>query len=275
MTPLWARTLVAAERGVARVARGAAIVRDEILFAWLSPAERDALTVETYRRFASFAADGPLFSDALLDWERRLVESPHFPKGGRVLVGGTGAGREMLALAALGYEVAGFDPSEPLVEKGKAKLHDPSSVVVASYEDVVRAVEHSAGPLASLARAAPFDALIIGFGSLSHVTRAERRIAVLNALRRLAPKAPVILSYYILSASKGQSSERRARLRRLFARIGARYAAEPSDAFSYDFGFVARLTPAMIETEAAAAGYQIAIAGETPFGHALLVPLRS
>src|SRR6266542_1612341 len=50
----------------------------------------------------------------LLPWERALLDRVIRP-GGRVLVIGSGTGREVIALAERGQEVIGIDPSGPAV----------------------------------------------------------------------------------------------------------------------------------------------------------------
>lgn len=122
-------------------------------------------------------------------WEQSIVGEFFPPPPARVLVGACGGGREMVALATLGYEVAGFDPAPSLVDLARSQISAPSllSVEVASYEDLI--AQHGAPPTA------PYNALILGWGSLSHLSDPHTRRALLLKARELCPEGPILLSW--------------------------------------------------------------------------------
>ncbi|MEP6690777.1 MAG: hypothetical protein ABJD07_06440 [Gemmatimonadaceae bacterium] len=271
--PFWARALLGADKIVQRGASAMAAARDEMLLAWLSPEGRDALTSRIYARTTTYAPGGVAYEGGLVEWEMRAVTENPFPRAGRVLVGAAGSGREAVALQALGYDVVAFDSCAPLVARASSAAGDDRGValVVASYADLVDAVDGRGGPLASTVAGAPFDAIVLGWVSLSHVTRERDRVALLAALKRLAPAAPVLVSFAALRRPAPHQPWR-LRVRRLLATLGAPNSVGPTDAFWSHAGFFAILTPEMIRTEVQAAGYDVAYLRETPSPHAMLVP---
>ncbi len=146
------------------------------------------ITVHAYRRTPIFASDAHNLE--LFDWEKAAIHA-FFPKPpGRVLVGGAGGGREMVALANAGYEVAGFDPARELAQT--IPQHVPTERLlgyeICDYAGLI------ANP-ASLSAFAPYDAVILGWGSLAHVADAATHRKLLEKLRELCPRGPVLLSW--------------------------------------------------------------------------------
>ena len=92
-------------------------IRDELLLAWIPPAERVALTAALYAGQSTYLPGGPRFEGGLFAWEERALEA--FPRSGRVLLGAAGAGRELGALVARGFEVVAFDPCQPFVDAAR------------------------------------------------------------------------------------------------------------------------------------------------------------
>src|SRR5262249_22445928 len=151
-----------------------------------------ALTAFVYADQRTYLPGGARFQGGLFGWERRALDAPVFPRSGRVLIGAAGAGRELCALVERGFSVVAFDPCAPFADAArKAAPRDGATVVQASYEDLVDAVEGRGGPLELLRAEPPFDAVVLGWGSFSHVMPASARLALLRALRVLAPRGPV------------------------------------------------------------------------------------
>ena len=274
--PLWVRGVLAVDRAFERVGNVVG-VRDEALLALVPPEERGALTAAMYAELPSYLPGGSRFRTDLFGWEERVLASPEFPRAGRILLGGAGPGRELAALVERGFEVVAFDPCLPFTEAARSLVpRDRAEVVCASYDDLVAAVAGRGGPLGPSVARAPFDAIVLGWGSLSHVMPAASRLELFRALRRLAPRAPVLASFLLVSdpAHLGPGKQRfRDGLRRAFATLGAPGRSEKNDHFLARAGFFSYLTPGEVARLAKDSGYEVSILDESPYPHALLVPV--
>ncbi len=93
----------------------------------------------------------------------------------------------MLPLAAMGYDVVGFDPSPPLVDFGNHLLTatgTAGTLLHSRASDVPEGLE------------GPFDAVHFGWGGISHVRWRGTRVAMLRSVRALcADGAPMLISF--------------------------------------------------------------------------------
>jgi hypothetical protein len=267
---LWVRGLLGFGRAASAAEQVLTIVRDELLCACLAPARRDELTAWLYARQPGFASGGNSFRHGLQDWERSLLTSPEFPRAGRILLGGAGGGREIVEFAKRGYQVVAFEPSS-LVESAVAVGASLPGVVVvrAAYVDLIRAVEAGDGPLAT-AIAGQFDVIVLGWCSFSHITTDAERIALLRAIRRLAPAAPIVLSF----VSDASVSGRGERVRRIVQAALRPVGAQPGSRlrFSPQFGFMHPFSVAEISALAEAVDCGVADAEHASRGHCVFVP---
>jgi SAM-dependent methyltransferase len=197
----------------------------------LSDAERAQLVQRIFARLDGY---GPA---TLLPWEARWFERDLPPAPARVLIGGCGAGRELAALAAHGYDVHGFEPSARLAHSARQLLGDDARVWTLSYEELL---DEPADP-----SDAPYDAVICGWGSFAHVLDGSTRVRVLGALARLCPRGPLLLSFpFMTDAHAGNAqhwrapAERCGRLVRRWRRLPP-VATEPEE-FLPHAGFVHR-----------------------------------
>jgi hypothetical protein len=265
--------LSALAAGAHRLARVTAAVRDESAIAWTAPSGRARLTSLLFDRAPTYAPGGVMFSLGLLDWERELL-APPFPQRGRLLVGGAGGGREAIALLGRGYDVLAFDAAAELVRLGApAVAASGGALVHATYADVVRAAEGMPTPLGERL-AAPVDGVLLGWGSLSLLVSDDERLALLRALRRLAPNAPVALSFDEPAepdpSESGVARVRRA-LRRFFAGRGAPGYTGERMRYAPWAGILRESTIGEVEAVARAAGFEVAKHGSEP-GRMLLMP---
>lgn len=276
--PRWARALLAADRVASRVASWREAMRDELLLAFIPPEHRSALTAAMYENQHTYRPGGQHFSRGLFSWEARFVESPRFPRKGRILIGAAGAGREMVALLDRGYSVTAFDPCASFIESAAPLVRDkPAKLLCGSYEDLMRATEGERSPLTSLLEEPPFDAVILGWGSLSHVLPSSSRRSLLRALKLVAPNAPVLASFVLRTEdAMGTESKGRARdaLRTLFTLLGAPGTSEVGDYFYLNTGFFSYLTSEELSRIAFEAGYEVVTFDESPYPHAVLQPLQ-
>jgi len=272
--PFWIRVLIQLDRVPRPLARAVATVREEVLLAWVAPSRRDALTLALFNRQSTYAPGGNTFTLGLFDWECELLAHPRMPRHGRVLLGGAGGGRETVALSELGYEVVAFEPAGELLRASASAVGTLPGATTShgSYDDFVRAARGEANPLSTLVTS-HFDVVILGWGSISHVMENADRVAILRAMRFVAPNAPLLLSFdepAVLEKPGGALDRTRRMLRRFFALIGAPGRVREGDRFVAWAGFFRESTAAEIKALARDAGYQVAFIGARP-GRAILV----
>ncbi len=152
----------------------------------LDPASASALTTRAYA--AKDLYTQPWHRElGLFDFEERALRD-HFPDPpASILVPACGGGRELIALAARGYTVVGSDPDPQMVAAARAHLGASATVDVGWLEDLAGDPSLMAGP---------WDAVVVGWGALGHLLEAERRLAVLAALRQRT-EGPVLVSWRI------------------------------------------------------------------------------
>ncbi len=145
--------------------------------------------------------------EALEAWEEEWFRSDLPPSPATLLVGGAGSGREAFRLAEQGYRVVAFDPAPAFVEAGRSAAAGVLSVDfhLGAYEDLLDAASPLAGFLAGVA---PFDGVLLGWGSLTHVPGAGQRADVLRSLRQLAPTGPILASFWMLGGRGGLEAAR-------------------------------------------------------------------
>lgn len=269
--PRWLRATLLLDR----VYRALCAVRAELALALVGPERWRAVVAARYDRCLKAYASARYESQGLFDWERAAVLD-HFPRPpARVLVGGAGAGREMLALAALGYGVAGFDPSPAMLDALRHRLGESgvaAPVALGGYEDLVTAFGFAPAPPEwhALLEAAPYDAVIVGGGSLSYIVEARVREQLLSTLARLCPVGPVLASFLEREPPVGRSLWLAAIVRRLLRLAPGARPPAPGDRLG-EFGFEHAFDAGEIAALAAGAGYDVAHSASEPFPHALLV----
>lgn len=274
--PRWVRAIQKVDRAAWYAFHGFEVVRDELLLAWLDPAQRSAVIEQAYRKQTVYLPGGATFERGLFTWERALLARPEIPAKGRVLLAAAGGGRELKALIERGYEVTAFEPN-PVLREGASAVaaQRPDALVLDGvFADLSEAV-HGRGPLGQLASRAPFDLVVLGWGSITHVLSQPERAQLLSSVRRLAPSAPVITSFFLRPdvGYGGRTEKMRTALRSLFSRMGAPNASlEPGLAYESGGGFVYAYSESEVQVLAHAAGYSVALLESSPFPHALLVP---
>lgn len=179
----------------------------------------------------------------LFPWEAEAVRA-HFGGCRSLLVVGAGGGREVLALADLGFGVDGYECNPALVEYAAGLL------ARRACPGTVRLLPRDAAP----AEGGPYDGIVVGWSAYMLIAGRERRIAFLRALRRLAGEgAPVLLSFW---TRPGDSPRTRivtavgTPLRRLLRRA----PPEPGDDLAPNF--VHRFTGAEVAAELSEAGFR-------------------
>lgn len=275
---MWARALLLFDKGAYQAYRLHEVVRDEILFGFLPPEVRPAITDAAYADLATYLPGGARFESGLFAWEEQALAAPPFPPRGRVLLGASGGGRELSVLAARGYDVVAFEPNARLFEGSLAVARGNPRVEVhrAAYEDLERAAERGDGPLGALRGGPSIDAVILGWGSITHLLDAREHARLLSALARLAPGAPVLVSFYTRPAPAPGSRTARARaLVRAALRLAGSTATHGDElCYASAGGFGYCFSEDELRSLARGAGYEVTAFESEPFGHAVLVPAR-
>ena len=183
----FARRLARAEETVRRLSESGQSILGAALGQALTTAERSALGLALY---ADALERAPLGADPEarpFDWETAWWAEALPPAPASVLIGGAGTGREVRALQAAGYEVHACDPV-PAAAAALAVLLGPGRAACARHEDTSR----WPGP-------ARLDAVIFGWGSLTHVLDADDRRRILQAAAART-HGPILASVWIRDA---------------------------------------------------------------------------
>ena len=197
----------------------------------------------------------------LREWEARIVEEGVQP-GWRVVVTSAGGGREVIALAERGFQVAGYEPNTALVDAGR-RLIAERGLESATLEPSARG-----GFPAAAGRC---DAVVVGWGSYIHIQGRARRVAMLRAAReRLEPGGPLVLSFW-----EGPEGGRYfAVVRGIASAVRALRGLEPPElGDTMRETFVHVFTRADVEGELAEAGFSVAELRGEPYPHAVGVAL--
>lgn len=190
----------------------------------------------------------------LRSWEQDFVDR-YLRPGMRVLVSAAGGGREVLALARLGFVVTAFECNTRLVTWGNAFLRK---------EGVnAQILEAPAGECPT--GLPPCDAIVLGWASYHHIRPAERRRRFLGALHRQIPAgAPILLSFF----DRGSSSvDRSSRWANRIRSVLGRPPVEPGDIFGPPPLHL--FTRQEIEEELLAAGFRLEQYSHEGYPHAV------
>jgi hypothetical protein len=249
-TTAYARADLALERALSAVRLAA----EGVLGHALSVEEKTALTIALYDLQAP-AANAPLWS-----WEEQWYAQVLPAAPARLLLAAAGSGRELLPLCAAGYQVDAFEPS--LRHAARLRVQGVDAAC-GSFADLIAAALH--GEVNALSRLARrrYDAVVLGWGSFTHVLEPDARADLLRVCDRLAGNGPVLASFWL-----EQGADTRSRALRLGASLGQRLAAwrglgglvsEPPDGqmFRTHCGFVHRFREDEIEALAKACGRQV------------------
>jgi SAM-dependent methyltransferase len=153
--------------------------------------------------------------------ERRMVTNLLHPSD-RVLLVGSGTGRDLLGLLELGYDASGLEQVPELAEISRAHLAR-RGLTATVLSGLVEDAEYGGR----------YDAIVFSLGVYSCLPHAESRIATLRRLRaHLSPEGRIILSYTGVPAAPSLARH----LMRISAVLSrADWTPEPGDAFARDY----------------------------------------
>lgn len=266
--------MLAMDRAIRRGQTLVSRVREEIFLSWVPPSLRESVTFRIYEQYSPQSGDkcSQEYPRELFTWEQELFTLEPFPTRGRVLLGAAGGGRELRWLADRGYEVLAFEPSDLVKDAAQVAASRPKTRVVrASYRELVLGLESGDGPLAEPCAEGSFDAVILGWGSLSHVCESLERARLFDALRHRWPTAPIFVSFFLRRGEAENLVPVRLRLRRFFSFLGAPGRPANGLRFFHESGFAYAFTVDEIRQLASDSGYSIARLQEAPYPHAVFV----
>lgn len=271
------RVLALCAQGHARIVEGLDRLTDVstrvfggFLDAALTIEERGELGIALYDRRAT----GPQRT-GLAHWERAWFDSELPQAPARILVGAAGTGREVAELRRRGLEVDAFEPSARSVDSAGAPAGTSSRIRVGRYEDLSASVlDARRTPLSPIA-GVRYDAILLGWGSLSHVLAARERDRLFAACRWLCPEGPVLASFWF---DEGGTTSRWSRAERLGRRLGTTVSwmrgapvERTGDAYSPRLGFCHSFTETELKHLAESRGYRMELR-TGPYAHATFRP---
>ena len=123
----------------------------------------------------------------LFPWEDAWFQMALPQPPATILVPGAGGGREVLALRERGYTVFGFDPAIGQSPNAHGIIRESFEALVNRDENRLRFP--GAGGVT-------FDAVLFGWGSLSHVFQAQMRFHIIQAAHAHCLNGPILFSYW-------------------------------------------------------------------------------
>jgi hypothetical protein len=257
-----------------RAARALAIMREELAFRLLDEDGWLELSRRMYERSNRYVDGSAHNESGLFEFERHALERFFPAPPASLLVGACGGGREIFGLLERGYRIAAaYDPVAHFIEalRRDPRLADTrGGLFIGAHQGV------AAMPIISelVRRGNQVDGVVVGWGSYTHLLRAERRIQFLRSLRAICPKGPVLVSFFVDEGTSEDErpSRLRASLRKLLKTKPSQ--VETGDALHRGTGGVHYFTQATFADEARQAGYQVVHCQEHDFAaaHAVLSP---
>jgi hypothetical protein len=241
----------------------------------LSVEQRSAITLRLYdqRRI-----DG---SPGLRPWEQAWYAGALPAPPAKILIGGCGWGREALVLCEQGYRVFAAEPAPALFRAACERLPCHARVWPLGYEHWVSEANCPAiaRAQAELFAAAPFDAVVLGWGSLSHVLDQQLLRGLFPALARFCPSGPWLMSFLSSDAPRTERDRAYQWGRRwgLARRRGNGQARPPArERFLPHAGFVRTISEAEIQRWAETVGRRAEVrGGQGAYPHATLLRCSS
>lgn len=219
-------------------------------------------------------------------WEESWFEHDLPPSPARILVGGAGTGREVRRLHDQGYEVVAFDPAPSFVLRAKAIDQKAYlAFLEGSYEDFADPSRPMFSEINStIARWAPYDAVLLGWGSFTHITLLQTRIDLLQRIKTICPKGPLLASFFMTTQASHNMPSQIERWGSTVGRLlrghlgGQENTVQPGDKILSHVGFVHIFTHGEIKQLLEKTGYylknNLGITLMYDYPHATFLPIN-
>jgi SAM-dependent methyltransferase len=141
-----------------------------------------------------------------------------------------------------GYAVAAFEPAPSMVALAERRIRGRAPVATFRFEDLIDAVlRKGSGPARPIADAS-YDAVILGWESLSHVVDREMQADLFKCLDRICPNGPILASFWQRSGEAPAGLGKAERIGRSIGRTlmrlrGSRAATTDQVVFTTHAGF--------------------------------------
>lgn len=141
----------------------------------------------------------------LFKWEKEWFENDLPTPPARLLIGGAGSGREVKSLIKKGYQIVAFDPVGWCVENAKREILEKNCIdyLTGAYEELLFKNSANSAMNHTVHTHGPYDAVILGWGSFTHICDVDKRLALLLKIKELCPQGPVLLSFWLKDDSEG------------------------------------------------------------------------
>lgn len=186
-------TFAAIDRGLTRAQTAGRQALSGLLIEALSVEEHSDFGVRIYERVLRRDQT----SRGLFPWERAWYEQRLPPAPARILLGAAGSGREAKALAEIGYHVDAFEPGRRAAALCREAIGNRGRALVGRYEELTAAVLDDVGTSLEPIAHERYDAVILGWGSFSHILDTAEQLRVLQAAARLSPTGPILASFWL------------------------------------------------------------------------------
>lgn len=209
---------------------------------------RDQLGRAIAGRWSQWGLDEGYALLGLFGWEEPFVRRFLKPDD-RILVVGSGSGREVIALRRDGYSVEGLEPAAAAAELSREIMRK------AGVDARIRI-----GGIETVELDGQFDLFIFSWYCYSYIAHRPTRIAALRSARaHLAPGGRIILSYIVGEPIPKRVPVALAALAARASRAG--WTPEKNDVLSFEPGglhFEHHFAPGEVEDEARMAGLKVA-----------------
>jgi len=160
----------------------------------------------------------------LYEWEKPMIQK-HFIKAKNIMVIAAGGGREVVALAKMGYEVDGYECNTNLVDYATGLLTKNGIKSTIKYLPRNRVPDEIK----------KYDGIIIGWGAYSFMTGSKTRLAFLSDLYPFLNKGASLMISFLYTKKRTRSDKIISKVSNFFRFFTGREKTESGDRLIPDY----------------------------------------